>query len=126
MVSMSLAMFTLALPGLFFLNPYPARLVSSQVHRQHTLTARSVPALPLPLFFSKESSAKTWWDIRDCLEDDDSDEVSSSRRRDERTCTLIPVEKASHALRHFNQHHVLKTFRPALTDLIYMFCTLII
>jgi hypothetical protein len=77
-------------------------------------------------FCSKESPEKTFGEIWDCLDDDDSDEISPARRRAEaeRTSMLLPNDGRGPL--HPSLFPFLETFRLASVPLVYLLCSLLI
>ncbi len=114
---MLLALCKLAFLGFLFPTPSPAPPIRMDCR---------FPEAARPALSSKERPVHTVRQVRDCLEDDDTDEVSSSRRRDGESCTLMLLPKYGPLPVPQRQFLPLERFRPGSGPLIYIFCTLLI
>ena len=81
---------------------------------------------PFAALCSKESSAQTFGEMWDCLDDDDSDEVSPARRRAEAERTSMPLPNDGRLPPHPGLFPFVEAFRPASVPLVYLFCSLLI
>jgi hypothetical protein len=114
---MTLAVLHLTFLGLLLPTPSPTLLGRIACHDQGKSSA---------VLCSKERPEKTFGEIWDWLDDDDSDEVSPARRRAEaeRTSMLLPNDGRVPV--HPNHFPFVETFRPASVSLVYLLCSLLI
>jgi hypothetical protein len=123
---MSVAVLNLALFGIALPSTSPCEWTLPNVASQQPTRACTEGGEPCPSFLGKDSLEKFHREVPDCLEDDDSDEVSSSQRRDGGSACFLARAKYSAARHRLKQQHLSASLRPAPIPLIYTFCTLLI